>query len=108
MLQVSGITPESSKSFVTMLQPDVFSAAMINALKSDPVNVDLNARCTVFTSLAERWITLFDDQELSEVLVSTLQQRALEVYDFAQTQGRVTDNEFIQKLDDFEASCKSW
>lgn len=109
LLAISGITPDSPTSFVSLLTPEIFSTKVLNALKSDSKSVDLRSRCSVFFWLAERWVAIFGDQELSNTVVEALRARAVEISDIAHSQrGPLGEaSEIMMKLDDFEQSCKS-
>jgi GINS complex subunit 3 len=108
LLAISGITPDSPTSFVSLLSPDIFSNKVLNALKSDPRSVDLRSRCNVFFWLAERWIATFGDQELADTIVESLRTRAVEISDIAHSQrGPLGEaSEIMMKLDDFEQTCR--
>lgn len=103
-MAISGITPDSPTSFVSLLTPEVFSNKVLNALKSDPKSVDLHTRCSVFFWLAERWISIFGDEDLADTIMKALRSRAVEVSDIAHSQrGLLGDaSEIMFKLDDFE------
>jgi GINS complex subunit 3 len=104
LLAISGITPDSNKSFLSLLQPTMFSNKVVNALKTDAVNVDLHAQSSVFFAMAERWLSLFGDHDLTEVMVETVQRRSAEISDFAHTpRGTAGDSgDFLLKLESFE------
>lgn len=105
VLAISGITPESPNAFVSLLEPACFSQKVINALKSDPSSVDLHAQSPVFTRLAERWLSLFGDTEMAEVIENTIQQRAVEIFNHANNR-RGDRPEFSFYLDQFETDRK--
>lgn len=73
----------------------------MNALKSDPVNLDLVTQCPVYYRLAQRWLSIFGDPELSEVVSETLRTRAVEIFDHAHNLSP-DGSEFLMNLDEFE------
>ncbi|ODQ65157.1 DNA replication complex GINS protein-like protein psf3 [Nadsonia fulvescens var. elongata DSM 6958] len=103
LLAVSGVTPDSPNSFISLLSPPPFGSKVLNALKSDPLNVDLKQQCSVYYLLAERWLSIFGDVELATILMETLKKRASLTYDYAHnSRGAQYESDFAAKLDEFE------
>ncbi|CCD25914.2 DNA replication protein PSF3 NDAI_0G01380 [Naumovozyma dairenensis CBS 421] len=67
---------EEPLPFVELLTPDMFSPKVINAIKADPASLDLHAINSYFYSLATKWITLFNDKQLAEVVHNLLLERS--------------------------------
>jgi GINS complex subunit 3 len=101
LLAISGISPESQTSFISLLTPSFFTPKVLNALKSDPVSLDLNAQCPVYYRMAQRWLSIFGDPELAEVVSETLRARAVSIFDHAHNIN-AGGGDFLFKLDEFE------
>jgi len=56
-------------AFIEISSPPEFSPKVLNALKTDPINVDVRLLSSVYFKLAERWLSLLDDPELLKILV---------------------------------------
>ena len=54
---------------VTLDIPSALSIRVMNALKADPRTVDLRALAPHFYSLGSRTLELFEEEEMSDVLV---------------------------------------
>ncbi|CCK72627.1 DNA replication protein PSF3 KNAG_0K02640 [Huiozyma naganishii CBS 8797] len=65
--------------FVELLPPDTFAARVMNAVKADPVALDLHAVSPYFYALAVKWVNLFSDAELGETVARLLLARAQEI-----------------------------
>ncbi|AJU02086.1 CDN_1a_G0047380.mRNA.1.CDS.1 [Saccharomyces cerevisiae] len=70
---------EEPVPFVELLPPEMFSTKVMNAIKTDPVALDLHSINSHFFSLAIKWITLFSEKELANVVSELLLQRAQEL-----------------------------
>ncbi|CAN6626458.1 DNA replication complex GINS protein Psf3p [Trichomonascus vanleenenianus] len=105
MLAISGVSEDSQTSFVTLLEPPMFSEKVINALKSDPVNVDIGELSPVFYRLLQRWLAIFPDPEMAIVAIQTLQARVAAISDFSHNpRGAMADtNNFLHKLEQVES-----
>lgn len=73
---ISGVTSEENSAFLTLMTPEAFSTKVINAIKTDPVALDLHSINPQFYSLAIKWIGLFSDQDLAEIVSELLLKRA--------------------------------
>lgn len=100
----STISTHSDQAFIEVGDPPEFSPKVLNALKTDPLDVDIRLLSSVYFKLAERWLSLVDDQELLAILVATIKKRTLEISDFANNPRGAQENssEFMFKLDEFE------
>lgn len=65
--------------FVELLQPEFLSAKVINAIKTSPETLDLHSINSHFINIANKWITLFGDKNLSNILNDLLLQRSIEL-----------------------------
>ncbi|CAI4739030.1 BDC_1c_G0047960.mRNA.1.CDS.1 [Saccharomyces cerevisiae] len=73
------LVDEEPVPFVELLPPDMFSTKVMNAIKTDPVALDLHSINSHFFSLAIKWIMLFSEKELANVVSELLLQRAQEL-----------------------------
>lgn len=111
------LVDEEPVPFVELLPPDMFSNKVMNAIKTDPVALDLHSINSHFFSLAIKWITLFSEKELANVVSELLLQRAQELNHHASSlavdinadsAGKSTANTniatstFLLKLDEME------
>ncbi|CCF56301.1 hypothetical protein KAFR_0A08670 [Kazachstania africana CBS 2517] len=69
--------------FVELMTPDAFSAKVINAIKADPVSLDVHSISPHFFALAIKWIALFNDKELAAIVTELMLQRAQEINNHA-------------------------
>ncbi len=77
----------SSKPLVNLDLPPVLSTRVINALKADPKSVDLRALAQNFYGLGARWLELFAEEDVCDVLMETWRARAGEIGDHATNAG---------------------
>lgn len=98
---------EEALPFVELLAPETFSSRVINAIKSGASTLDVHSISAHFYSLAIKWATLFNDQELVKVLNDMLVERGQEISNFASSVS--TDSHmhsetgtFMLTLDEFE------
>ncbi|CDO57215.1 similar to Saccharomyces cerevisiae YOL146W PSF3 Subunit of the GINS complex [Geotrichum candidum] len=90
-------------AFIEISSPPEFSPKVLNALKTDPINVDVRLLSSVYFKLAERWLSLLDDPELLKILVETVKRRSMEIADMSNNpRGAQENSEFIFKLDETE------
>lgn len=101
LLAMSGVSADSNKSFISLLEPAMLSSKVSNALKSDPCSVDLNEQSPVFYKMVERWLSIFGDVELAQIITDTVTKRANVINDFANNpRGQMNDTtDFLNKLD---------
>lgn len=71
-----GVSEEESTPFLQMLTPETFTNKVINAIKADPVSLDLHSINPHFYSLAIKWINLFSDKDLAKIVSDLLLKRA--------------------------------
>lgn len=63
------ISADSDSAFIEVGDPPEFSPKVLNALKTDPLDVDIRLLSSVYFKLAERWLSLVDDGPLLDVLI---------------------------------------
>ncbi|EGV64475.1 hypothetical protein PSN45_004784 [Yamadazyma tenuis] len=103
LAQSLAVAPVSGDaSIIMLLAPDALNNTVQNAIKSDPVSIDLHSIAPNFYILAERWCALFTDEELSETLKKLCKERAYEINNFASNTSKQINNNFILSLDEFE------
>ncbi len=68
MLAVSKPGGPGSASLATLDLPAALGPRVLNALRADPVSVDLRAQAPWFYGLGERMLELFDEEEVGDVL----------------------------------------
>lgn len=71
--------PEEAVPFVELLPPEIFSTKVINAIKADPVTIDLHSISSHFLTLSLKWISLFGEEDLASICSSMILSRALEI-----------------------------
>lgn len=67
---------QSFTPFLNMLTPETFTNKVINAIKTDPISLDLHSINPYFYDLAIKWIELFSDNELADIVSNLLLQRS--------------------------------
>ncbi|RIB14642.1 hypothetical protein C2G38_2095311 [Gigaspora rosea] len=89
------------RRLVTMDRPAFLENKVINALQVNPLNVNLRILCPQFYTFAIKYLELYEDPDLAEILIKSKKIRGLEIFDRAK---RIYEdhNEFIEKLDDGE------
>ncbi|OQO11089.1 hypothetical protein B0A48_05344 [Cryoendolithus antarcticus] len=91
---------------ITMDLPPPLQHRVVNALKANPVTLDLRAQAPHFYALGARMLELFEDEDLVEVLLETFRTRAVEIADRASggVGGRAAGDEggFLLGLEDGE------
>lgn len=102
LLATSELLSESDLSFVEMLTPDFVSAKVLNAIRAEPKSVDLHSLKANYYKLAEQWIHIFSDQQVAEIVMELLKQRALEIDNFASNTTKHVNSSFLLSLDEFE------
>lgn len=73
---ITGIASEENTPFITLMTPEAFSIKVINAIKTDPVALDIHSINPKFYALAIKWIGLFGDRDLAEIVSELLLKRA--------------------------------
>lgn len=91
-------------STVSLDLPDALSTRVLNALKADPLSVDLRAQAQRFYGIAARMLELFDEDDLVEVLTDTFKARAIKVADQAHNSRKVLGGgaQFLNGLESTE------
>ncbi|CAG8480219.1 4230_t:CDS:2 [Dentiscutata erythropus] len=84
-----------------MDRPAFLENKVVNALQVNPLNVNLRILCPQFYTFAIKYLELYEDPDLAEILIKSKKIRSLEIFDRAK---RIYEdhNEFIEKLDDGE------
>lgn len=101
--QTPGAPPMTTLDLPTCLAPRVQ-----NALIADPKSVDVRAQASHFYGLAARMLDLFEEDELTELLLRTLRGRAVGVADHAGSPRGATGDGvgFLRGLDELERQCE--
>lgn len=103
VLAMSPSSPNSDEAFLDLLQPDALQKRVINAIKANPVSLDVHSISPHFYALVEKWCLLFGDKELSTVAQAMLKERSDEINNFAQnTRGTHQESGFLFSLDEYE------
>ncbi|KAK9470822.1 DNA replication complex GINS protein-like protein psf3 [Dipodascopsis tothii] len=105
ILAISGVSEDTEDGFVTLGNPPQFANKVLNALKSDATSVDLRSQSAMFYRLAERWLSMVQDDDLATVLLETLKKRAAELRDHAHNPRSALigdQQDFLGKLDETE------
>ncbi|RMD41258.1 hypothetical protein DV735_g3862, partial [Chaetothyriales sp. CBS 134920] len=72
LLAVSNTSNLDADPFVSLDFPGALSTPVLNALKADPVSVDVRAQSPHFYDLGTKLLELFEEDELVDVLTDTL------------------------------------
>ena len=92
----------AGNAIVTLSPPSAIAGdRQLNALKADPRVVDLRSWCRFYWGFGGRWVELWDDDEVVEVLGESFKVRAAEIADFAHNP-RGAPGEFAQRMDETE------
>lgn len=67
------ITADSDSAFIEVGDPPEFSTKVLNAMKTNPLDIDLRLLSSVYFKLAERWLSLVEDGPLLDVLLEVSQ-----------------------------------
>ncbi|KAK9478396.1 hypothetical protein V1514DRAFT_331186 [Lipomyces japonicus] len=105
ILAIAGESDDLPRGFITLTAPSPFSNKVMNALKSDPVHVNLREQCMQFYKLAELWLNFSNDDAVLDGTMTTLSERAAEINDHAHNSSAVLvqdGSDFMGRLDDFE------
>lgn len=102
VLAICELSEESQSTFIDLSQPDFLNAKVINAIKANPLSIDLHSILTNYYRLSEKWAAMFSDEELIEVVLTMLKERAFEINNFACNTNKQSNNNFIYSLDEFE------
>lgn len=98
-----------SENILSVSTPSALSPRVLNALKADPRHVELRQFATNFYGIGEKFLELFDDESIREVLITTYKLRAAEIADLAHNpQGAISGEagKFLGGLDEQERACK--
>lgn len=102
VLAICLILDDSDQSFIELAEPDYINSKVINAIKSDPITVDLHTVLPNFYKLVEKWAAMFSEAELISIVMQMLKERAFEINNYASNTNKHLSNTFIYSLDEFE------
>ncbi|CUM50914.1 DNA replication complex GINS protein PSF3 [Debaryomyces fabryi] len=102
ILAICELLEDSQQSFIDLSQPDFINYKVINAIKTNAVNIDLHSILTNYYKLCEKWASMFSDAELIEVVMQMLKERSFEINNYASNASKQINNNFIFSLDEFE------
>ncbi|CAK7898113.1 DNA replication complex GINS protein Psf3p [[Candida] anglica] len=102
VLAVCELSEASQTSFIDLANPDFISQKVLNAIKANPLTVDLHSILTNYYKLSEKWAAMFNDAELAQVISTMLKERAFEINNYACNANKSTNNNFLYSLDEFE------
>ncbi|RMZ74719.1 hypothetical protein DV737_g5806, partial [Chaetothyriales sp. CBS 132003] len=83
LLAVSNASTPDSNPFVTLDFPPALSTTVLNALKADPVSVDVRTQSPHFYHLGTKLLELFEEEDLVDILTDTFKARAAKLADYA-------------------------
>lgn len=95
-------TINEDEAFIDLLTPDYLSNTVKNAIKSDAVSIDLHSILPNYYKVAEKWCTMFNDEELAEIIKKLCKDRSFEINNYASNTTKQISNNFILSLDEFE------
>lgn len=103
LAEVLAVSGSENESFIDLLNPDLINHQLINAIKSDSVNIDLHSILSNYYILIEKWCDMFQDRELSGILMQMLKERCYMINNYANnTNANKLSNEFLLSLDAYE------
>lgn len=79
----NGMDDDRSAGFLEMSTPESFSQKVTNAIKTDPVSLDLHSINPHFYELALKWCALYSEKDLAEIVSNLLIKRSQEINNFA-------------------------
>ncbi|SCW03819.1 LAFE_0G18910g1_1 [Lachancea fermentati] len=74
---------EDALPFLELMTPDMLSTRVMNAIKSNPVSLDVHSINSHFYALATKWATLFNDALLVKILNVMILERSQEINNHA-------------------------
>lgn len=89
-------------TIVEFQDPEFISQKVLNAIKADPLSVDLHSIMSNYYRLTEKWAGMFVDVPLVEVVMTMLKERALEIDNYASNTNKHVNLAFLYSLDEFE------
>ncbi|RMZ87233.1 hypothetical protein DV736_g5536, partial [Chaetothyriales sp. CBS 134916] len=107
LLAVSNASTPESNPFVTLDFPPALSTPVLNALKADPVSVDVRAQSPHFYDLGTKLLELFEEEELVDILSDTFKARAEKLADYA-GHGNETERRLFVAAHDGSARVRDW
>lgn len=102
ILATVAIDEDSNINFLDLADPDIIKEKVINAIKTDPLAVDLHKLTPYYYSLILKWGNLYTDKTLIANVMNCLKARSLEIYNFSNNANKTLNNEFLYTLDEFE------
>lgn len=96
------IDEESNQSFIDLKDPEFINSKVLNAIKTDPVSIDLHSLTPFYYAIILKWGNMYNDDILIENVMNCLKSRSLEVYNFSNNANKTLNNEFLYSLDEFE------
>lgn len=102
VLAICELSEESQSSFIDLSQPEFLNQKVINAIKANPLSVDLHSILSNYYRLSEKWAAMFSDSELIEIVLTMLKERAFEINNYACNANKQTNSNFLYSLDEFE------
>lgn len=102
VLAICEILEESLQRFIDLLEPPFFNPKVLNALKTSAASVDLHSIVSNFYKMTEKWASMFDDEDLVEMIKQLFKDRAFEINNYANNTTRHINNDFMLSLDEYE------
>ena len=110
----SSSSSSSPTSILTIDLPPLLSARVLNALRADPISVELRQQAPYFYAFATRVLELFEEEDVVDVLEMSWKRRSKGVGDVAHASsgggggaGGVGEREaFLRGLEEGERACK--
>lgn len=111
-------TTSSSSPILTIDLPPLLSSRVLNALRADPISVDLRQQARYFYAFATRVLELFEEEDVVDVLEMSWKRRSKGVGDVAHASsssgagggggaGGAGEREvFLRGLEEGERDCK--
>lgn len=101
-LATCGLSENSDQSFVDLLEPDFIGPMILNAIRANPRSVDLHSFMSNYYAVCEKWMALFSDSALADLMSTMLKERALEIDNYASNSNKLVNSSFLLSLDEFE------
>lgn len=102
VLAICLLLEKSNQSFIELEEPNFISSKVLNAIKTNPVSVDLHSILPSYYKLTEKWASMFNEKELIAIVMQMLKERAFEINNYASNANKQINNNFIYSLDEYE------
>lgn len=100
--QLAHLDAPDGTPFILLLEPESLNVKVRNAIRTDPVALDVHSILPNYYKMAEKYCSFFSDEELSEIIKQMIKERSLEIYSYANNSSKQMNSRFMLSLDEFE------